>query len=50
MEILREFGVERQAMALACPHQFTRDNVCCTSLTGQELGRIEATSRSDHTM
>jgi 2,4-dichlorophenol 6-monooxygenase len=44
MEILREFGLERQTMALASPHDFMRDNVCCTSLAGQELGRIEAWS------
>jgi len=44
MEILREFGLERQAMAVATPHQLMRDNVYCTSLAGQELGRFEAWS------
>ena len=44
MEILREFGLERQAMAVATPHQLMRDNVYCTSLAGRELGRFEAWS------
>jgi 2,4-dichlorophenol 6-monooxygenase len=44
MEIMREFGLERQAMAVATPHQLMRDNVYCTSLAGQELGRFEAWS------
>jgi 2,4-dichlorophenol 6-monooxygenase len=44
MEIMREFGLERQAMAVATPHQLMRDNVYCTSLAGRELGRFEAWS------
>lgn len=44
MEILRSFGLERQAMAVASPHQMMRDNVYCDSLTGREFARIEAWS------
>ncbi|MFC5382009.1 FAD-dependent oxidoreductase [Aquipuribacter nitratireducens] len=40
MEILRDLGVEEQVEALAVPQHLMGDTVFCTSLAGDELGRV----------
>ncbi len=40
MEVLRDLGVEDQAIAQATPQRFMGNNVFCTSLAGEELGRL----------
>lgn len=40
MEILRDLGVEDQVLAGATPHESMGDTVFCTSIAGEEIGRI----------
>ncbi len=40
MEIFRDFGVEKDVLEKATPHELMGDTVFCTSLTGEEIGRI----------
>jgi 2,4-dichlorophenol 6-monooxygenase len=40
MEIFRDLGVERQVLADATPHELIGDTVFCTSIAGEEIGRI----------
>jgi 2,4-dichlorophenol 6-monooxygenase len=40
MEVLRDLGVENQVMAEAAPQHIMGNNVFCTSLAGEELGRL----------
>ena len=40
MEIFRDMGVEDQVLADATPHELMGDTVFCTSIAGDELGRI----------
>ena len=40
MEIFRDFGVEDQVLADATPHELVGDTVFCTSIAGEEIGRI----------
>ena len=40
MEILRDLGVESEVTALATPQDWMGNTVFCTSLAGEELGRI----------
>ena len=40
MEIFRDLGVEDQVLADATPHEFMGDTVFCTSIAGEEIGRI----------
>jgi 2,4-dichlorophenol 6-monooxygenase len=40
MEIFRDLGVEAQVAADATPHHLMGDTVFCTSIAGEELGRI----------
>jgi 2,4-dichlorophenol 6-monooxygenase len=40
MEVLRDLGVEKQVMAEAAPQEIMGNNVFCTSLAGEELGRL----------
>ncbi|WAB83012.1 FAD-dependent monooxygenase [Microcella daejeonensis] len=40
MEIFRDMGIEQQVLAEAVPHHLMGDTVFCTSLTGEELGRM----------
>jgi 2,4-dichlorophenol 6-monooxygenase len=42
MEILRDLGVEDEALAAATPNELMGDTVLCTSLVGDEIGRIRA--------
>jgi 2,4-dichlorophenol 6-monooxygenase len=40
MEIFRDLGIEDQVLADATPHELIGDTVFCTSLAGEEIGRI----------
>lgn len=42
MEVLRDLGVEADALAQGSPSQLMGDTVLCTSLTGDEIGRIRS--------
>ena len=40
MEIFRDVGIEDQVLADATPHALIGDTVFCTSIAGEEIGRI----------
>ncbi len=40
MEVLRDLGLEEEAVNLATPRELMGENTYCTSLSGDELGRI----------
>jgi len=40
MEIFRDMGIEDQVLADATPHGLCGDTVFCTSIAGEEIGRI----------
>ncbi|GAA3687037.1 FAD-dependent monooxygenase [Arthrobacter ginkgonis] len=40
MEIFRDLGIEDQVLAEATPHELIGDTVFCTSIAGDEIGRI----------
>ena len=40
MEIFRDLGIEAQVLADATPHELVGDTVFCTSIAGEEIGRI----------
>jgi 2,4-dichlorophenol 6-monooxygenase len=40
MEIFRDLGIEEQVMADASAHELIGDTVFCTSIAGEEIGRI----------
>ena len=40
MEIFRDLGIEDQVLADASPHEIIGDTVFCTSIAGEEIGRI----------
>jgi 2,4-dichlorophenol 6-monooxygenase len=40
MEIFRDLGIEDQVLAEASPHEIIGDTVFCTSIAGEEIGRI----------
>jgi FAD binding domain len=42
MEVLRDLGVEAEAMLHATPSHLMGNNVFCTSLAGEELGRMRS--------
>ncbi|MBP2479017.1 2,4-dichlorophenol 6-monooxygenase [Crossiella equi] len=42
MEVLRDLGVEQEALALGVPQDLMGDTVLCTSLTGPEIARIRS--------
>jgi 2,4-dichlorophenol 6-monooxygenase len=42
MEILRDLGVETEAVSQATPQHLLGNTVFCTSLAGEELGRVRA--------
>jgi len=53
MEVLRDLGLETQAKLLAAPRELMAENTYCTSLAGDELGRIltwgmEPSRRADY--
>ena len=40
MEVLRDLGLEQQAKLLSSPRELMGENTYCTSLAGDELGRV----------
>lgn len=40
MEVFRDLGIEDQVLADATPHHLVGDTVFCTSIAGEEIGRI----------
>lgn len=42
MEILRELGIEEDAVQKSVPQELMGNNVFCTSLSGEEIGRLQA--------
>jgi 2,4-dichlorophenol 6-monooxygenase len=42
MEVLRDLGVEAEALAAGSPSHIMGDTVLCTALTGPEVGRIRS--------
>ncbi|MGW1542119.1 FAD-dependent oxidoreductase [Streptomyces sp. NPDC002309] len=42
MEVLRDLGVESEALAQGSPSQLMGDTVLCTALNGDEIGRIRS--------
>jgi 2,4-dichlorophenol 6-monooxygenase len=40
MEVFRDLGIEDQVLADASPHELVGDTVFCTSIAGEEIGRI----------
>lgn len=40
MEVFRDLGIEEQVLADATPHDLVGDTVFCTSIAGEEIGRI----------
>ncbi|MGQ2914667.1 FAD-dependent oxidoreductase [Microbacterium aurantiacum] len=40
MEFFRDMGIEKQVLAEATPHELMGDTVFCTSISGEEIGRI----------
>jgi 2,4-dichlorophenol 6-monooxygenase len=40
MEVLRDLGLEQQAKLLSAPRELMGENTYCTSLAGDELGRV----------
>ncbi len=40
MEVFRDLGIEQQVLADATPHELMGDTVFCTSIAGEEIGRI----------
>ena len=47
MEVLRDLGVEDQALAAGTPQELMGDTVLCTSLAGAEIGRITSWGTGD---
>jgi 2,4-dichlorophenol 6-monooxygenase len=41
MEVMRDLGLEEQCMLYATPQHLMGHNVFCTSLAGEELGRVQ---------
>jgi 2,4-dichlorophenol 6-monooxygenase len=42
MEVLRDLGVESEALAVGSPSELMGDTVLCTALAGEEIGRIRS--------
>ncbi len=49
MEVLRDLGLEQDAMLYATPNHLMGNNVFCTSLAGEELGRMRSWGSDPHT-
>src|SRR5690349_4911863 len=55
MEVFRDVGIEGQVLADATPHELMGDTVFCTSIAGEEIGRIltwgtSPARRADYTL
>ncbi|HKY21354.1 MAG TPA: FAD-dependent monooxygenase [Vicinamibacterales bacterium] len=40
MEVMRDLGLEEECIRLATPAELMGENIYCTSVTGEELGRV----------
>jgi 2,4-dichlorophenol 6-monooxygenase len=49
MEVLRDLGLEQEAMLYATPNHLMGNNVFCTSLAGEELGRMRSWGSDPYT-
>lgn len=49
MEVLRDLGLEQDAMLYATPNELMGNNVFCTSLAGEELGRMRSWGSDPYT-
>ena len=49
MEVLRDLGLEQDAMLYATPNHLMGNNVFCTSLAGEELGRMRSWGADPYT-
>jgi 2,4-dichlorophenol 6-monooxygenase len=49
MEVLRDLGLEKEAMLYATPNHLMGNNVFCTSLAGEELGRMRSWGSDPYT-
>ncbi|MEU6117456.1 FAD-dependent monooxygenase [Streptomyces sp. NPDC047117] len=47
LEVLRDLGIEEQALAAGTPQHLMGDTVLCTALTGDEIGRIRTWGTGD---
>ncbi|HEX5403103.1 MAG TPA: FAD-dependent monooxygenase [Pseudonocardiaceae bacterium] len=47
LEVLRDLGVERQALAQGTPQHLMGDTVFCTAIVGDEIGRIRTWGTAD---
>ncbi|MFI8997451.1 FAD-dependent oxidoreductase [Streptomyces sp. NPDC053542] len=47
LEVLRDLGIEEQALAAGTPQHLMGDTVLCTALTGEEIGRIRTWGTGD---
>ncbi|MFD7282819.1 FAD-dependent oxidoreductase [Streptomyces sp. NPDC059862] len=50
MEVLRDLGVEAEALAQGSPSDLMGDTVLCTALTGEEIGRIRTWGSGPHSL
>ncbi|WP_409467510.1 FAD-dependent oxidoreductase [Streptomyces sp. HC307] len=50
MEVLRDLGVEAEALAQGSPSHLMGDTVLCTALTGEEIGRIRTWGTGPHSL
>lgn len=48
LEVLRDLGVEEEALSAGTPQQLMGDTVLCTALTGEEIGRIRTWGTGDN--
>jgi 2,4-dichlorophenol 6-monooxygenase len=48
LEVLRDLGVEAEAIAVGTPWDLMGDSSLCTSLAGQELARLRTWGTGDH--
>ncbi|MDA3628858.1 FAD-dependent monooxygenase [Saccharopolyspora sp. WRP15-2] len=49
MEVLRDLGVESEALAVGSPPELMGDTVFCTALAGAEIGRIRSWGTGERT-
>jgi len=50
LEVLRDLGVEDQALAAGTPQHLMGDTVLCTALAGEEIGRIRTWGTGPHSL
>ncbi|HEY4461868.1 MAG TPA: FAD-dependent monooxygenase [Streptosporangiaceae bacterium] len=50
LEVLRDLGIEQEALADGTPQELMGDTVLCTSLAGEEIGRIRTWGTSPYSL